>query len=404
MNVLIFSATTGGGHMRAANALKDYIMEKEPDSVVQIEDTIEYASPFLNKAVTGGYVYMATKTPKMYGSFYKTIDKESPMNKTFEIAVNQYSKKFTPLIEDVKPDIIVTTHPIGTEMASAIKSRGYANVPIISILTDFAAHQTYVSEGVDAYIVSSTEMIGQMMARGVDGTTILPYGIPVKQSFFKPIDRQKAFETEGLNPDIPVILIMAGSFGVTDILKIYHKIVKSPCDFQIIVITGKNEKLYETFVKYLSKLTLNNTLFEFDLQKPAGFKSSLKLSRHKKPFKPTKLLYYTDQVEKYMHMSDMIVTKPGGLTVSESIAVGLPMGIFKAIPGQEEQNADYLIRNGMAVKIEKNNKCTETITELMSDPDRLAQMRTSIQKNSCGNSSERIYSLMKDLIKKYSQS
>lgn len=390
--------------MRAANALKDYIMEKEPDSVVQIEDTIEYASPFLNKAVTGGYVYMATKTPKMYGSFYKTIDKESPMNKTFEIAVNQYSKKFTPLIEDVKPDIIVTTHPIGTEMASAIKSRGYANVPIISILTDFAAHQTYVSEGVDAYIVSSTEMIGQMMARGVDGTTILPYGIPVKQSFFKPIDRQKAFETEGLNPDIPVILIMAGSFGVTDILKIYHKIVKSPCDFQIIVITGKNEKLYETFVKYLSKLTLNNTLFEFDLQKPAGFKSSLKLSRHKKPFKPTKLLYYTDQVEKYMHMSDMIVTKPGGLTVSESIAVGLPMGIFKAIPGQEEQNADYLIRNGMAVKIEKNNKCTETITELMSDPDRLAQMRTSIQKNSCGNSSERIYSLMKDLIKKYSQS
>ncbi len=403
MNVLIFSATTGGGHMRAANALKEYIMEKEPDSVIKIEDTIEYASPFLNKAVTGGYVYMATKTPGMYGTFYKTIDKESPMNKTFEMAVNQYSKKFSPLIEDVKPDIIVTTHPIGTEMASAIKSRGYANVPIVSILTDFASHQTYVSEGVDAYIVSSTEMIGQMMARGVDGSTIFPYGIPVKQNFFKPINREEAFETEGLNPDIPVILIMAGSFGVTDILKIYHKIVKSPCDFQIIVITGKNEKLYETFVKYLSKLTLNNTLFEFDLQKPAGLKTSLKLSRHKKPFKPTKLLYYTNEVEKYMHMSDMIITKPGGLTVSESIAVGLPMGIFKAIPGQEEQNADYLIRNGMAVKIAKNKQCTETVTELMSNPDKLSAMRDSIQKCSCGNSSERIYSLMKDLIKKYSK-
>lgn len=403
MNVLIFSATTGGGHMRAANALKEYIMEKEPDSVIKIEDTIEYASPFLNKAVTGGYVYMATKTPGMYGTFYKTIDKESPMNKTFEMAVNQYSKKFSPLIEDVKPDIIVTTHPIGTEMASAIKSRGYANVPIVSILTDFASHQTYVSEGVDAYIVSSTEMIGQMMARGVDGSTIFPYGIPVKQNFFKPINREEAFETEGLNPDIPVILIMAGSFGVTDILKIYHKIVKSPCDFQIIVITGKNEKLYETFVKYLSKLTLNNTLFEFDLQKPAGLKTSLKLSRHKKPFKPTKLLYYTNEVEKYMHMSNMIITKPGGLTVSESIAVGLPMGIFKAIPGQEEQNADYLIRNGMAVKIAKNKQCTETVTELMSNPDKLSAMRDSIQKCSCGNSSERIYSLMKDLIKKYSK-
>lgn len=403
MNVLIFSATTGGGHMRAANALKQYILEKEPESVVKIEDTIEYASPFLNKAVTGGYVYMATKTPNMYGTFYKTIDKESPMNKTFEIAVNQYSKKFPPLIREVNPDIIVTTHPIGTEMASAIKHRGYADVPIVSILTDFASHQTYVSEGVDAYIVSSNEMIGQMMARGIKGETIFPYGIPVKQNFFKPINRKEAFESEGLNPDIPVILIMAGSFGVTDILKIYHKIVKSPCDFQVIVITGKNEKLYETFVKYLSKLTLNNTLFEFDLQKPENLKTSLKFSRHKKPIKPTKLLYYTDEVEKYMRMSDMIVTKPGGLTVSESIAVGLPMGIFKAIPGQEEQNADYLVRNGMAVRIAKNNQCTETVTELMSNPEKLAQMRTCIKNNSCGNSSERIYNLMKDLIKKYSE-
>ena len=402
MKVLIFSATTGGGHMRAANALKEYIIQKEPDSEVRIEDTIEHASPFLNKAVTEGYVYMATKTPKMYGTFYKTIDKESPMNKTFEMAVNQYSKKFMPLIEDFCPDIIVTTHPIGTEMASAIKNRHYADVPIISILTDFAAHQTYVSEGVDAYIVSSTEMIGQMMLRGVDGNKIYPFGIPVKQEFFKKIDRKTAMESEGLNPDVPTLLLMAGSFGVTDVLKIYHKIVKSECDFQIVAITGKNEKLYETFVKYLSKLTLNNTLFEFNLQKPANLKTSLKLSRHKKPFKPTKLLYYTNEVEKYMQIADLIVTKPGGLTVSESIATGLPMGIFKAIPGQEEQNADYLIRSGMAVRLEKNNQCTETINDLMSHPEKLQQMRECIKRSSCGNSSEHIYTLMQELIEKYS--
>ena len=403
MKVLIFSATTGGGHMRAANAIKDYIMQKEPDSIVKIEDTIEYASPFLNKAVTEGYVYMATKAPKMYGTFYKTIDKETPMNKTFEIAVNQYRKKFMPLIYDFAPDIIVTTHPIGTEMASALKNKENVHIPVISILTDFAAHQTYVNEGVDAYIVSSTEMIGQMMLRGVDGNKVLPYGIPVKQEFFKKIDRKAAMESEGLNPDVPTILIMAGSFGVTDVLKIYHKIVKSECDFQIVTITGKNEKLYETFVKYLSKLTMNNTLFEFDLQKPAGLKTNLKLSRHKKPFKPTKLLYYTDEVEKYMQIADLIVTKPGGLTVSESIATGLPMGIFKAIPGQEEQNADYLIRSGMAVRLEKTNQCTRTINDLMSHPEKLEQMRECIKKSSCGNSSERIYTLMNELIEKYSQ-
>ena len=210
-------------------------------------------------------------------------------------------------------------------------------------------------------------------------------------------------ESEGLNPDVPTILIMAGSFGVTDVLKIYHKIVKSDCDFQIVTITGKNEKLYETFVKYLSKLTLNNTLFEFDLQKPAGLKTSFKLSRHQKPFKPTKLLYYTNEVEKYMQIADLIVTKPGGLTVSESIATGLPLGIFKAIPGQEEQNADYLVRSGMAVRLEKTNQCTRTINELMSKPEKLAQMRECIQRSSCGNSSEHIYELMQELIQKYSK-
>ena len=400
MKVLIFSATTGGGHMRAANALKEYIMQKEPDSIVRIEDTIEYASPILNKAVTEGYVYMATKTPKMYGTFYKTIDKDSPMNKPFEIAVKQYRKKFIPLIDDFSPDIIVTTHPVGTEMASVLKNKENMHIPIISILTDFAAHQTYVNEGVDAYIVSSTEMIGQLMLRGVGNAKILPYGIPVKQEFFKKIDRREAMESEGLNPDVPTLLLMAGSFGVTDVLKIYHKIVKSECDFQIVAITGKNEKLYETFVKYLSKLTLNNTLFEFDLQRPD--KSSMKLSRHKKPFKPTKLLYYTNEVEKYMQIADLIVTKPGGLTVSESIATGLPMGIFKAIPGQEEQNADYLIRSGMAVRLEKTNQCTQTINDLMSHPEKLQHMRECIDRSSCGNSSEQIYELMQELIEKYS--
>lgn len=403
MRVLILSATTGGGHMRAANALREHIMKQQPDSVVKIEDTIEYASPFLNKTVTGGYVYMATKAPKMYGSFYKTIDKETAMNKTVEIVVSQFRKKFLPLINDFQPDIIVTTHSIGTEMATALKNKENIKIPIISIITDFAVHQTYISDGVDAYILSSHEMINQMVDRGVERVRLYPYGIPVKQAFFEKIDRQQAFESEEMNPDIPVILIMAGSFGVTDILKIYHKIVKSPCEFQVIVITGKNEKLYETFDKYLSKLALNNAWFDYDIEKPKGFKSSFKLSRHKKPSKPTKLLYYTDEVEKYMQMADIIVTKPGGLTVSESIATGLPMGIFKAIPGQEEQNADYLVREGMAVRLSKSNQCTETITDLMMHPDKLADMRQAIKDSARGNSAENIYLLMCELIKKYNK-
>ena len=388
--------------MRAANALKEYILARDENSVVEIYDTIEYISPFINKAVTSGYVYTATKTPKLFGSMYKSTDKDTSFNKLVEKTIAGLHKRLLPMIEEFDPDIVITTHSFATELISAIKIKEKYHFPIVSIVTDFAVHKIYINNGVDAYILSSEEMVGQMVERGIPKNMVFPYGIPIKKEFLNKIDRQKAFEEEGLDPDIPVILIMAGSFGVTDVLKIYHKIVKSMADFQIILITGKNERLYETFEKYLSKIEINNAIYEIRKEYPELKKnSSRNYSRHKKPSKPTKLMFYTDCVEKYMQMSDLIVTKPGGLTVTESIATGLPMGIFKAIPGQEEQNADYLVRNGMAVRLAKDKTCTETITDLILHPDKLKAMKRAVIKNNKGNSCERIYELMLKLVEKY---
>lgn len=403
MRVLLLSATTGGGHMRAAQALRDHIMSKDPDSVVEIYDTIQYVSPMLNKAVTNGYVYMATKTPRIFGGMYKSTDKNTPFNKSFEAALGGLRKKLQPGIESFRPDVVVTTHSFATEIAAALKVKENMHFPLVSILTDFAVHKTYINEGVDAYVLSSEEMVGQMIERGVHKDMLYPYGIPINGKFLTKIDRAQAFAEEQLDPDLPTLLLMAGSFGVTDVLKVYHKIVKSEADFQIIAITGKNEKLYETFEKYLSKIDLNNTLYELSEMYPSmkQQKENYRNSRKRKPSKPTRLLYYTDNVEKYMQMSDLIVTKPGGLTVTEAIATGLPMAIFKAIPGQEVQNADFLVRNGMAVKINKDNTCTETITELLSKPEKLGAMRTAVKNHSNGNSAAKVYALMEKLIEKY---
>ncbi len=426
MRVLILSATTGGGHMRAAAALKEYIEMQDSNAVVKISDAIEYVSPFLNKAVTGGYVYMVRNTPKMYGSIYKNADKSStPINKTVELTTTSLRNKLLPLVCDFHPDIVITTHPFAAEIVTSLKQNDIIDLPIIDIVTDFAIHQAYISDGVDAYIVSSREMVDQVVERGVKRVHVYPYGIPVMQSFYREIDRNEAFASEGLDPDIPTILIMAGSFGVTDVLKIYQKIVKSPENFQIIVITGKNEKLYETFDSYLKRITLNNTIVELkqsvkaeNAAKAAAAKAAKSVKNDKskaavkqkphdtspkklKPAKPTELLYYTDNVDKYMRMADLIVTKPGGLTVSEAITVGLPMAIFKAIPGQEEQNADFLVNNNMAVRLEKKDSCTSVISDLLRNPVKLENMRKSINSFSKGNSAANIYLLMLDLIKKY---
>ena len=365
--------------MAAANALKEYVLMKDPSSTVQIADTIEYVSPLLNKAVTGGYVYLVRNQPKMYGSIYKNSDKDdTTVNKTMDITTSTLRNKLRPLIEDFNPDIIVSTHAFAAEILTALKAHIGLNIPIISIVTDFALHQAYIAEGVDAFIVSSREMVAQAVERGIDRVRVYPYGIPVKQAFYSPIDRKKAFE-----------------------------------------ITGKNEKLYNTFDSYLRKITINNTMVGFKemmkASKPAKPVKPLKplkpgkpprpvrsgVSRNMKPSKPTKLLYYTNEVEKYMHMADFIITKPGGLTVTESIAAGLPMVIFKAIPGQEEQNADFLVGKNMAVRLKKDATCTETITELVGNKQKLADMRKSIENFSKGNSAANIYLLMKELVEKY---
>ncbi len=419
MRLLILSATTGGGHMAAANAIKEYVMMKDPSAVVKIIDALEYVSPFLNKAVTGGYVYMVRNLPKVYGSFYNSWDDldTTAVNKTLGLTTHTVINRLLPLVNEFEPDIVVTTHAIGAEMITVLKNEGVIDIPVISIVTDFAIHQFYLlNDGVNAYIVSSREMVDQVVSRGVDRVKVYPYGIPVKQGFFKEIDRKATFESEGLDESIPTVLIMAGSFGVSDVLKIYHKIVKSTAEFQIIVITGKNEKLYETFNRYLRKITINNTLVEFreyakatakatKPQKPAAkSKPPAKpkpISKNLKPSKPTKLLYYTDEVDKYMHMADLIVTKPGGLTVTESIASNLPMAIFKAIPGQEEQNAEFLVSKNMAVQLKKDNTCTETITELLGNNGKLDEMKKSIKSFAKGNSAANLYILMLELIERY---
>lgn len=400
MKILILSATTGGGHMSAANALKSYIESIDSTAEINIIDTIQVVSPTLNKAVTGGYVYLATKTPKMYGGIYKISDKDTSLNKAVTIASTQISKKLLPIVEKYTPDVIITTHAFSSEMVSILKGDGDISIPIISIITDFAPHKTYINESVDAYIVSSWEMVEDMVERGVPKEKIYPFGIPVKQEFYLDISRRETLIEEGLDPELKTVLIMAGSFGVTDVLKIYHNIVNAEPDFQIILITGRNEKLYETFDRYLSKTILQNALIEEYNFEHEHLLKTVKKPRKPKPSKPTKLLYFTEEIPRYMHISDLIVTKPGGLTVSEAIASNLPIAAYKPIPGQEEQNVAFLTSKNMAVRLIKGKECTNTITELLTDDTALDEMRASIKKYAKGNSSAKIYELLKKLCNK----
>lgn len=442
MRVLILSASTGGGHMRASAALKNYITAHDKTAVVEIADTLEYVSHLLNKTVSDGYVFLATKTPKLYGSVYNTANKDTTLNSMVTKLTGQMTKKLYPLICDFQPDVIVTVHAFAAEMASNLKCHFHVTVPVVCIITDFAPHKTYINERIDAYVVSSTEMVDAVEAYGVPRGCIHALGIPIDPAFYEKYDRQALLEQMKLDPNLKTVLIMAGSFGVTDILKIYQNISEINVDFQVIVITGKNQKLYDAFEELLSssakageiikdageaeeetldsdyayhesvRSRLLSELQDSIKEKTDQLKDKIKaateelkeelkestliqkLYRGSGATKPTKLLYFVSDVNKYMSVADLIITKPGGLTVSESLASSLPMAIFKAFPGQEEENADFLTRNNMAVKLSKGSKCAREIEELLVHPEKLEAMKQSCRNFYKENSAENVYKLM----------
>ena len=290
-------------------------------------------------------------------------------------------------------------------------------MPLISIVTDFLPHRTYIANGINAYVTASAQAKEILSTEyEIESDRIFDYGHPIFDRFYEGNGRtrEEVLNELGFDPDKRTVLIMAGSFGVTDILEIYENLLTIDADFQIIVITGRNQKLYDAFDKLLHDEDEIVTDEEPEFLSWFGEDSILRYMydqseqvidiltrtfRHKiENRKPTKLFFFIDNVDDYMHASDLIVTKPGGLTTSESIAAALPMVVFKAYPGQEEQNAALLVENNIGVIMESSETAAQTVGDLLKSDTKLDEMRESCRRFVHKDSCRRIYELAKNLV------
>ena len=351
MKILLLTAATGGGHLRASNAIEQYILENTGHQVKTV-DTLKAVGRLLDKTVCDAYLFMAKRVPSLFGRIYKQTNKQNLFSGLVPKLSGLFSNMLLPAIENYDPDVIITTHPFATEMVSDLKSDGSVTAPLICILTDYGVHRAWIASQVDAYVVASEHMAPELMSLGVEEEKIYPFGIPVHGVFFDQEDRRMILRELGLSPDLPTLLFMAGSFGVSNIIKLYRNLAETQAKMQIIVITGRNKALYEAFERELA--------------------SGPKL--------PTRLIYFTTEVEKYMHASDLLVTKPGGLTVSEALACNLPMAVFDAIPGQEEDNANFLATHHMCMRLQKETDFAEQISSLLLEEQKLREMRENCEK------------------------
>ena len=372
MNILIFSASTGGGHKRAAAALEEKIKEVNPESTVNVVDGLRSIGKVYDKTVCKGYYIMATKTPKVYGKFYKITDQKNKFYKTVMKSNSMMAKKLLETIEEYNPDVLIMCHPFISAMVSKLKKKGKITIKAISLITDYDSHRTYISPNIDAYVLAEPQMAKKLHEEyGVDESKIYPLGIPTFDKFTEPGKKEEICAREGLDPNKTTVLLMAGSFGVTGVLRFYEQLAKADSDLQLIVITGKNEKLYEKLQKHIAELGTSDR---------------------------TKLLFFVDNVEDYMHVSNLIVTKPGGLTVTESLACHLPMAIYSAFPAQELENVKFLISQNAAIFIDKELGAQQ-ILGLLHSPNRLKEMKENCEKLARPQAAEDIYKLAAELTK-----
>lgn len=345
MDVLFLSVSMGGGHVKAAESIKECVLQYHPGSRALIIDTLNYVNPIIDKLIVGSYLNTVKKTPQLYGKLYELSEWGENINDLSKAVNKLLSFKVKSLINEFKPSIIVCTHPFPLHMVSNMKMENKMDIPIVAVLTDMVAHSLWIHGNVDAYIVSHDFMKQEMKKKGVSEALVHPIGIPVSECFLSRKNKAALLREFGLEDKL-TILMMGGSLGFGEIKDTFKSILKSSRDPQIIVLTGKNMKLKRQLEKY-------------------SFNTS----------KMVKILGYTNRVSDFMDVSDFIITKPGGLTVSEALIKGLPMFIISPIPGQEEANSHFLLNNGVAVRILPGDDIDSILCQVADNPLRLKHMK-----------------------------
>jgi processive 1,2-diacylglycerol beta-glucosyltransferase len=344
MKLLFLSLSAGGGHAKAAESLVEYIESNNHDVQTLVIDTLKYINPMINKLVVGSYLSALKNTPKIYEKLYEIAENSDNLTDGNNPINRILSEKLRKLINDYYPDIIICTHPFPTQMVSDLKRRGKINFKIMSIVTDFIAHPIWLYPEVDFYIIADEGMKYDLISKGISPDVIYPYGIPVSSRFSVNYNRNQVRKHFGLK-NMTTVLLMGGSLGFGDIEDVFLDLINSSLELQVVVVTGSNHKLKEEIEKYV------------DISS-----------------KPIKILSYTNQIPELMSVSDFIVTKPGGLTISEALVKNLPIILISPIPGQEEKNARFLLNMGAAVRIYEKDNIDIILKQLINNPKRLSHM------------------------------
>ena len=352
--ILALSVSAGAGHVRAAQALQAAAARYRPEVEVVHVDVMELVSKLFRKAYADSYLKVVERHPALWGYLYDRADTEkvdSALNR-LRIEVERLNlQKVKKTIREVHPDHIVCTHFLPAQMLSGEVAKGKLTTPVWVQTTDYDIHSLWIHMGMAGYFAATDEVASRIAERGVPASTVHTTGIPIMPVFGEKLSRADCARDLGLDPGKMTIALMSGGHGVGGIDALVERLMELPGDFQMVALAGRNEGLLGR-LKALAAQRPGRLV-------PMGF---------------------TDKVERVMAASDIAVTKPGGLTTTECLAVGLPMIIVSPIPGQEERNADFLLENGAALKACDSSALIYRVRALLAEPARLESLRANAKR------------------------
>ena len=368
--ILLFYASFGGGHLSAANSIKQCIDENFHDCETKLIDCMLYVNKPINAISTTAYKEMAKRFPWVWGDLYNHSSK-GPLARISSTSNNLMAKKLLKLLKEYQPDIIISTHPFASQMVSYLKRKALIDCKLATILTDFAPHEQWLvgANYVDYFFVSHEKLRQELINTGISPDKVFATGIPLSYRFLLHYNKEIK-NSFGLDPDKKVILFFGGgAFGLgRDVtIKILSAFIHNIGNYQIVAIAGKNEKMKEAF-------------------------ENIVIENHKEA--NVQIFEYTNKVPEFMSISSLVVTKPGGLTTSESLASGLPIVVINPIPGQEEENAEYLVNHNTAIWLKKDDNVEEIINNLLSDSSKLEEMSNNAKSISKPNSTNDICKIL----------
>jgi processive 1,2-diacylglycerol beta-glucosyltransferase len=353
--LLILHASVGTGHQRAAEALAEAFMRKQ-DGEVRIEDALDYGSELFRRAYSRSYIDMSEGSPLLWRLFFESTDASAPewievTNRLRSLVERLGITRLERLVRTSAPEAIVCTHFLPVELLLRLKRQGRLPQPLYCIVTDFFPHAFWVTPGIDGYFVGSEMTRDLLAARGVTPSIIRVSGIPIDPAISDPKELADMRAQHGFPIDKPLVTLFGGGLNVQRVRSIVEGILASDICGTLAVVAGRNDALTDALDGLVNG-------------------PSIRLQ----------VLGFIDYVDDLVVASDLVISKAGGLIVSEVLARGTPMLLIDPIPGQEEWNADYVVSSGAGVQLRMVESVPDTVRQLLLHHDRLAALRAGAQE------------------------